>query len=138
LCNRARNGAKLSWAVWDGANSSKPLVWGESSCRAGQFSFKLEGLQDFVCGIPNMLVVEGDWGGVSQVKFKRRCQPLVSETLPSNIDDPYGTVCSLEYSREPGVEAPCTRVCFRDDKVISKDAVEAAQCSSLAASLTGQ
>lgn len=138
LCNRNRNGSKLRWAIWDGADQNHPLIQGESECHNGQFAFKLNGLEDFVCGIPNMLVLEGEWGAAIQTKFKRRCQPLASEMLPTNADEPYGTQCVLEYSRESEIESPCLKVCYRQDKVISKDEMPNAQCAGLAASLTGQ
>jgi hypothetical protein len=137
LCNRNRNGAKLRWAVWDGADSVKPLISGDSSCKSGQFSFQMAGLNDFVCGISSLLVVESDWGAVTQVKFKRRCQALASQTIATPPDEPIGTVCEMEYSFDADSEAPCVKVCYREDKVVSNDVLESNLCASLAASLTG-
>lgn len=138
LCARDRDGAGLKWAVYDEQNMRRPLAIGSSSCNHGQFSVNLAQLDQYVCGVNHMLVVEGDWGASTMAHFSRRCQPLISveEAAPEAM--PYGTTCSLEYSPASAADQPCLRVCYRSNQVVFSQPLDVTQCSSLAASLAGQ
>lgn len=137
LCNREHNGASLRWAIWAGDRSSAPVMAGASSCNMGQFQITVEQLPDMVCGVKHLLVVEGDWGGSTFTHVSRRCQPLAAESVAPPENSPMGTVCSLEYTPATEEAAPCTQVCYREDKLVSSQPVEKAQCSGIAAKLAG-
>ncbi len=137
LCNREHNGAQLKWSVWDSDDGKLPLAAGQAKCSGGQFSVPLDQLDQFVCGIPHLLVVEGDWGGSTHAYFSRRCQPLAAQLI--QVDgQPAGTECALEYSAATDSGATCAQVCYRDSKVVSKNAVAASRCSSLVSQLASQ
>jgi hypothetical protein len=138
LCARDRDGAGLKWKVWDQNSSQQVIAQGLSHCDHGRFSVNLEQLDQYVCGVDHLLVVESDWGASTFAHFNRRCQPLisVSEKVPENM--PYGTSCSLEYSPASAAEQPCLRVCYRDNQVVMSQSLDVTQCSSLAASLAGR
>ncbi|MGZ3723377.1 MAG: hypothetical protein ACXVA9_10630, partial [Bdellovibrionales bacterium] len=137
LCARDRDGAGLKWAVYDEQNNRTPLAIGVSHCDHGQFAVTLESMDQYVCGVSHMLVVEGDWGASTMSRFSRRCQPLISvqETAPDAM--PLGTTCSLEYSPASAADQPCQRVCYRSNQVVFSQPLDVTQCSSLAASLAG-
>ncbi len=138
LCARTHNGAGLRWSIWAGsAIGGTPLLSGISACARGQFGVLVEAMDDLVCGIDHLLVVEGDWGGSTFTRVVKRCQPLVSEVAAAPEGSPFGTQCELEY--QPASEAgdACTQVCYRDQKVVSSRALPENQCSGLAARLAG-
>lgn len=134
LCNRDHNGEKLKWSVWDSDDGASALDAGESSCAGGQFAVQLPELDQYVCGVPHLLVVESEWGESTHSYFVRRCQPLASSPVAAT-GMPAGTSCAMEYSAD--AVSACARVCYRDGKVISKSVVSVNQCSSLIASLSG-
>lgn len=134
LCNRDHNGAKLTWSVWDSDSGKQALAGGVSTCRGGQFSVPLDQLDQFVCGLPHLLVVEGDWGGSTHTYFSRRCQPLAAEIIQVP-GQPAGTQCQLEYSAASDSGASCAQVCYRDKKVVSEFNVANSQCANLAGQL---
>jgi hypothetical protein len=136
LCSRLHNGAGLRWSIRSGGDASgEALVSGTATCSRGQFGVRVEGLEDMVCGVDHLLVVEGDWGGSTFTHVSKRCQPLASEASAAPEGSPFGTECELEY--QPAGGDPCTLVCYREQKVVLSKAVEAAQCSGLAARLAG-
>lgn len=130
LCNNSRNGAHLRFALWLEDDDSRPVLAGESFCRSGQFSLGLIDLDQVVCGIPHRLVVEGDWGGIAQAEFEKRCQPLASEPVAAESMPP-GTRCEIEYVPSTQSGSNCTQVCYREDIVVSSSPVESLRCSSL-------
>lgn len=130
LCNNARNGAHLRWALWLDADSNRPIMSGESVCKSGQFSLGLVDLDQVVCGINHHLVVEGDWGGMASAEFEKRCQPLASEPVAADSMPP-GTRCEIEYVPSAVEGSACTQVCYREDIVVSNSPVENLRCSSL-------
>lgn len=137
LCSRIHNGAVLNWSIRSGGDVSGPaLASGTATCTRGQFGIVVEGLEDMVCGVDHLLVVEGDWGASTYTHFSKRCQPLASEISAAPEGSPFGTQCEIEY--QPAGGDACTLVCYRDQKVVLSRAVEAGRCSTLAARLAGQ
>jgi hypothetical protein len=137
LCTRKHTGARLRWGVYSEDSSGSPLIGGVAECRSGQFQVRIGGLENMVCGLDHEVVIEGDWGGVARAKVSRRCQPLASQEIEAPRDSVYGTVCSLEFHPIQDGNPPCAQVCYRDDKVVSVQSVDQAQCSVLAARLAG-
>jgi hypothetical protein len=137
LCNRDHNGASLRWAIWASSESSLPLMSGLSLCRSGEFSISLKQLEQMVCGIKHLVVVEGDWGGSTFSHVLRRCQPLASREIAAPEDSPLGTTCALEYTPDAEAAAACSQVCYRANKVVYSKSVGREQCADLVASLTG-
>lgn len=137
LCTRNHTGARLQWGVYADERMDQPLVSGTVECRSGQFMIEVGGLEQMVCGLDHIVAVQGDWGGIARAKISRRCQPLASEAISPPTDSPWGTVCSLEFHPVGELDPPCAQVCYRDDKVISIQSVDEAQCSGLASKLTG-
>ena len=137
LCNRRHNGAQLRWAVYADKRSATPMLAGQASCASGQFNVQMAGLENLVCGVKHLLVVEGDWGGSTYTNLLHRCQPLASELLSGEAGLPGGTECSLEYQVASDEGSSCNQVCYRANKVVMNRAMPAAQCAGIAAKLAG-
>lgn len=137
FCHRGQNGSSVNWKIWAGQKVNDPLLTGQSTCVSGQFAVKLEDLENMVCGVPHILVAEGSWGASAYSQVIKRCQPLMTETVSAPLQSPYGTKCSLEYSPGHDDFAACSKVCYRDQKMVFSQVVELAQCSTLAAKLAG-
>jgi hypothetical protein len=138
LCDSSHNGATLKWALWDEQTATQALANGATTCNGGQFGVTLEQLDQFVCGVSHLLVVQGDWGAMTQTQITRRCQPLASQPIPPPEGSPMGTTCDLEYSPASAAEQPCVQVCYRSNQVVYSQALDVSQCSSLAAGLASR
>lgn len=138
LCNRDHNGAELHWKVSAGASATERMASGTVSCDHGQFAVTLDQLDQYVCGVSHLLVVEGDWGASTFSHFSRRCQPLANMPIAVPGGSPFGTTCSLEYSPASAADQPCLQVCYRDNQVVYSQSLGIDQCSSLAAGLAGR
>jgi hypothetical protein len=133
LCNRTHNGAHLRWAVMPASGSSvRPLFTGEAECLSGQFAVKFDAFDQLQCEVQHTLVLEGDWGGSAFTSISRRCPALASKEL-DGAEIP-GTFCSLELRAGNA----CSRVCYRDQKVVLVESKEASACSGMSSGLAGQ
>ena len=137
LCNRDHSGARLRWAVWAGEESPLPVMTGDSYCHNGQFNFEVGDMEQMVCGVKHAIVAAGDWGSSTMATITRLCPPLASYALAAPQGSPFGTSCALEYN--PGNESLsiCTKVCYRDGKVVSSVAEEVSSCNALASGIVG-
>lgn len=138
LCSRDHDNAVLKWTVFDEYGSQKILAQGISQCDHGQFGVEIDELDQYVCGVSHMLVVEGDWGGSTFSNFTRRCQPLISTDATPDQNMPLGTTCSIEYSAAGESGPTCQRLCYRANQVVFSQPLDVSSCSTLAASLAGQ
>lgn len=135
FCDANHSGSALQWTLAD--QSGAVILSGTSECQGGQFVVNLVGLNELVCGVDEVLTVQGSWGASNSSTLTRRCQPVASMNVATPANSPEGTSCDVEYS--PGSEADqqCTQVCYRDSKVVLSLSLDLNQCSSLAAGLAG-
>ena len=131
LCGRQHNGARLTWSV------SASELKGIATCQSGQFGVHLSQLDDMVCGVEHLLVVDADWGASTFTRVFRRCQPLATELIVAPEGSPGGTQCALEYNPDGEAAATCAKSCYRDDKLVFAIPVELEQCSGLVTQLAG-
>jgi len=138
FCSSDHEGATLTWSVWDPQNSKQPILQGTTACAHGRFDVSLTQLDQYVCGLEHILVVQGDWGASSESQFVRRCQPLASQPQDPPAGSPYGTSCDIEYSPVGDADQQCASVCYRSNQVVLVQSLDVSQCSSLAAGLAGR
>jgi len=136
-CHHQFNGSVIQWSIW--SETGDPVVSGETECKGGQFHVRLEDLEQFVCGEGHQLAVQAEGIGTASVTFIRRCPPIASRPVEVRNQTPYGTYCAIEYSRVPvlGRESPCSRVCYRENVIMSQTPEEDAACSAMIADLAG-
>lgn len=137
LCSREHNGQRLHWRLSGDDPSAQPLIEGSATCKSGQFQVNVEDLEHLDCGNSHLVVVESDWGASGYTRLTRRCQPLVSQEVVAPEQSPYGTSCSLEYNAGVGSAQACQKVCYRDGKMVTSQAVDVGQCQPMVAKLAG-
>lgn len=135
FCARSHGEAELSWSIWSSQKSEHPILSGKANCKSGLFSIQVDHMDKIPCGVGHVVMVQGDWGGSTYANVVRRCVPLASESVAPPQGSPYGTECSMEFTA--GEESGCSRVCYRDNKVVFNQRLDVNQCSGLLSKVAG-